>query len=147
MKILVPLDGSEMAETAIPVALNLARGSRAALVLLTVSNREAPSEAAPADLTLAPIREAQSYLEAARSHLAGDVEVSAAVWRGIPSASILAAADAHGADTIVMASHGRSGREREMFGSVAEAVLREAPMTVVVVRPKRQTRKPSPVQV
>jgi nucleotide-binding universal stress UspA family protein len=48
------------------------------------------------------------------------------------------AAQDYGADRIVMTTHGRTGRERDMFGSVADAVLRGAPMPVIVVRPRRE---------
>jgi len=136
MKILVPLDGSVIAEAAMPVALHLASASKAPLVLLLVINRRSP-ELGPADAELASIREAQAYLESAKGYLTGGVEVTTAVWRGAPAVAIVKAAHVLGVDTIVMTSHGRSGREREMFGSVADTVLRGAPMTVVVVRPKR----------
>jgi nucleotide-binding universal stress UspA family protein len=42
-----------------------------------------------------------------------------------------------GADRIVMTTHGRTGGQRDMFGSVADAVLRTAPMSVIVTHPRR----------
>jgi hypothetical protein len=41
-----------------------------------------------------------------------------------------------------MTSHGRVGKERDIFGSVADAVLRDAPMCVIVVRPRREPARP-----
>jgi nucleotide-binding universal stress UspA family protein len=138
MKILVPLDGSTTAEAALPLALQLARTEKAALVLLTVTNVHPASDPAPCEPDLVPIHDAQLYLDAARRQLAPDYDVaSTAVWRGAPAAAIVRAAMEYGADYIVMTTHGRTGNTRDMFGSVADSVLRNAPMAVVVVRPRR----------
>src|SRR5262249_27454440 len=123
MKILVPLDGSTVAEAAVPLALQLACSDNAGLVLLMVTNVHPPPEPAPCDPDVAPIRDAQSYLDTARQHLASThCNVSTAVWRGAPAAAIIRAAQHYGAERIVMTSHGRSGLERDVFGSVADAV-------------------------
>jgi nucleotide-binding universal stress UspA family protein len=139
MKILVPLDGSTSAEAALPLALRLARTEKAALVLLTVTNIHPAPDPAPCEPDLVPIHDAQLYLDAARRQLAADYgEISIAVWRGAPAAAIVRAAVQYDVDHIVMTTHGRAGYQRDMFGSVADAVLRNAPMTVVVVRPPRE---------
>jgi nucleotide-binding universal stress UspA family protein len=138
MKILVPLDGSTTAEAALPLAAELARASGAGLVLLMVMNVHPAPEPAPCEQDLAPIQQAQSYLETARRHLVADShDVSTTVWRGAPAATIVRAAQVCGADRIVMTTHGRTGAQRDMFGSVADAVLRTAPMSVIVTRPRR----------
>jgi nucleotide-binding universal stress UspA family protein len=143
MKILVPLDGSTTAEAAVPLALQLARGDNVGLVLLMVANVHPVPDPAPCEPDVAPIREAHTYLDTARNHLAsGYRDVSTAVWRGAPAAAIVRAAQEYGVDRIVMTSHGRSGKEREIFGSVADAVLRHAPMSVIVVRPRREPAQP-----
>jgi nucleotide-binding universal stress UspA family protein len=140
MKILVPLDGSVTAEDAVPVALHLARAHDAGLVLLTVVHVHPLPDPAPVDADLVPIRHAEGYLATARRRLTADYpNVLTAVWRGTPAAAIVRAAGDYGADRIVMTTHGRTGRERDMFGSVADAVLRGAPMPVIVVRPRRET--------
>lgn len=140
MKILVPLDGSRTAEAAIPIALRLVRDPKTSLVLVAVANVRAGQEPAPAEPGIAPIQEARAYLESAKSHLMPDTEgVVTAVWSGTAAAAIVTAAQAYGADMIVMTTHGRTGRERDMFGSVADAVLRGAPMPVLVLRPRRET--------
>jgi nucleotide-binding universal stress UspA family protein len=54
--------------------------------------------------------------------------------RGDPASEILRTADEFGADLIVMGTHGRSGLGRLLMGSVAEAVLREAPSPVLIAR-------------
>jgi nucleotide-binding universal stress UspA family protein len=60
------------------------------------------------------------------------------VWSGPAAAAIIKAAQTHGVDMIVMTTRGRTGRERDMFGSVADAVLRNAPMPVLVLRRRLQ---------
>ena len=143
MKILVPLDGSTTAEAAVPLALQLARGENVGLVFLMVTNVHPLPDPAPCEPDVAPIREARSYLDTARNHLAaGYRDVTTTVWRGAPAAAIVRAAQEHGVDRIVMTSHGRSGKERDIFGSVADAVLRHAPMSVIVVRPRREHARP-----
>jgi nucleotide-binding universal stress UspA family protein len=142
MKILVPLDGSRTAEAAIPIALRLVREPRTSLVLVAVANVHLHQEPAPAEPEIAPIQEARSYLDTARAHLIPDGEgVATAVWSGPAAAAIVKAAQTYAVDMIVMTTHGRTGRERDMFGSVADAVLRQAPMPVLVLRPRREAAR------
>lgn len=104
-----------------------------------MANVRVGQEPAPAEPEIAPIQEARSYLEAARGHLTPDAEgVVTTVWSGPAAAAILKAAETYGVDMIVMTTHGRSGRERDMFGSTADAILRDAPMPVLVLRPRRE---------
>ena len=139
MKILVPLDGSTTAEAALPLALQLACTEKGALVLLMVANIHPAPDPAPCEPDLVPVRDAQVYLDTARHRLPpDDRDVSTVVWRGAPAAAIVRAAVQYGADHIVMTTHGRTSNQRDMFGSVADAVLRNAPMAVVVVRPARE---------
>jgi nucleotide-binding universal stress UspA family protein len=135
-RILVPVDGSEAAEAAVPVALELARSLRANLILLRVTDVRFEQEPSPVDTGLAPIREAESYLKILLGRIdAGGVAVAAFVWRGSPAAAIVRAARHYRVNFIVMTTHGRTWREREMFGSVAEAVLRGVTVPILVVRP------------
>jgi nucleotide-binding universal stress UspA family protein len=62
------------------------------------------------------------------------VDAAWAVRHGRAADEILAAADESGADLIAMATHGRTGIGRLLFGSVAEAVLRRAPVPVFMIR-------------
>jgi nucleotide-binding universal stress UspA family protein len=148
MKILVPLDGSRTAEAAIPIALQLVREPKSSLVLLAVASVHISQEPAPAEPEVAPIQEALSYLQTAKAHLMADTEgVVTTVWSGPAAAAIIKAAQTHGVDMIVMTTRGRTGRERDMFGSVADAVLRNAPMPVLVLRRRLQgAGEGSPVQ-
>jgi nucleotide-binding universal stress UspA family protein len=135
MKILVPLDGSQTAEAALPIALRLAGERKRSIVLVAVANVRTSEKPAPAEPEIAPVQDARSYLETAKSHLAaGTGDVVTAVWTGPAAAAIIKAAETYGVDMIVMTTHGRTGRERDMFGSVADAVLRNAPTPVLVLR-------------
>ena len=134
MKILVPLDGSQTAEAAIPVAVRLA-GEGKSIMLLTVANLRIGEEPAPAEPEIARVRDARAYLDTAKSHLlAGAGDIATAVWSGPAATAIIKAATTYGVDMIVMTPHGRTGRQHDMFGSVADAVLRNAPMPVLVLR-------------
>jgi nucleotide-binding universal stress UspA family protein len=80
-------------------------------------------------------RDAEEYLAPVAAALrAQGVDTSWAVRRGRPADEILAAAKESGADLIAMATHGRTGLGRLLFGSVAEAVLRHAPVPVFMIR-------------
>ena len=138
MKILVPLDGSEIAETALPIALRLAQHSGDSIVLVSaVSRRREPPPRAEPDV--ASVSDAQAYLDAAKSHLCpSHVCVETAVWLGLPAAAIVRAAAAVRADVIVMTTHGRTGRHGESMGAIAEGVLDNAAAEVIVVRPRRR---------
>jgi nucleotide-binding universal stress UspA family protein len=118
MKILVPLDASQTAESAHPIAMRLAGEEKPSIVLVTVANVSAGEGAAPAEPQIAPVQDARSYLETAKSHLvAGTGEAVTAVWGGPVPAAIIKAAETYGVDMIVMTTRGRTSRQREMFGS------------------------------
>ncbi len=136
-RILVPLDGSETAEAALPAARGLARTSGAELLLIGVTEARFDQSPAPIEAGLSRIREAEAYLKRIRERLAsGGERVAAFLWNGTPAAAIVKAASEYQVDMIVMTTHGHSGREKDMFGSVAEAVLRGTSLPVLVVRPE-----------
>jgi nucleotide-binding universal stress UspA family protein len=77
---------------------------------------------------------AESLFEAAHETAAAyDATVETATEVGDPATEIVAYADEHGSDRIVMGSHGRSGAKRLFLGSVAETVARRAPIPVMIV--------------
>jgi nucleotide-binding universal stress UspA family protein len=134
-RVLVPLDGSALAEAAVSVAVGLL-GDRpvSTLVLIRAVDPRLPgADAVEAQRDI--VRAAEQYLAqvAARLERPG-VTVKTAVWYGPPAASIVAAADAAGADMIVMTTHGRGGLGRLVLGSVAEAVLRATRRPLLLVR-------------
>jgi nucleotide-binding universal stress UspA family protein len=140
-RVLIPLDGSELAETIVPFAEKVAGPLDAEVVLLRVVEPVAPGEAmASAGLlppdTL-PLREAEAgeYLAAVVHRLgAKGLRVRSVVRVGFPATEIVATAAAAGCDLIAMSTHGRTGLRRVLFGSVAESVLRTAPVPVLMVR-------------
>jgi nucleotide-binding universal stress UspA family protein len=144
-RVLVPLDGSRLAEAALPFAVDLARDADASLVLLRVVEA-ATSE--PSSVRLDATREAERYLDdvAGRAHAEGARQVIRSLWGGSPGHAIVAAAEHHGVDIIVMTTHGRTGLQRECFGSVAESVLRGASRPVLVVRSDHATCEMPPGQ-
>src|SRR5262245_53411721 len=112
-RILVPLDGSELAQSALTHALELCRTCGATLVLLHVRDPRAGSTEA-----------ARRYLDYIRSQYANEgVPIELLVRESPVGAAIIGAADQSQIDMIVMATHGRSGIQRVVYGSVAEEVL------------------------
>ncbi|HEU5380991.1 MAG TPA: universal stress protein [Ktedonobacteraceae bacterium] len=140
-RILVPLDGSERAERALPVAARLANASRGSILLLRVatgsidiawSTLESPilkKEALEAERA-----QAIDYLAqiAASPELAG-ISVQTNVQSGVPAACILSAACDQQADLIILGSHGETGLKRWLLGSVAQHVTRHSPTPVLVL--------------
>lgn len=140
-KILIPLDRSFGTEAALSVAADVARANGSAIRLLHVAPRPTAVMAdgrviAYADQESDRLRyEAEVYLREAARRLA-DFAVEYAVRFGNPAEEILEEARESGADLITMATHGRTGVARLLLGSVAEAVLRQSEVPVVLVRQK-----------
>jgi len=136
----VPLDGSPLAEQALPEALALAKLPESRVTLLHVIP---PIEDIISDGEVITIDQqwenrrihATRYLESicTRSDWK-NVKVAVAVEMGIPAEVILDFARKHRIDRIVMTTHGRTGINRWVYGSVADKVLRAADRTVVLVR-------------
>lgn len=142
-KILVPLDGSELAEQVLPQVSQLAGCTGAEIVLLRVPSEPVYDYLVPnPDLAIemhADIETgAQVYLDEIASELrAMDLKVSTLVVWGAPvQDTILQVASELHADMIAMSTHGRSGLARLMIGSVADDVVRHAPVPVLLVQPE-----------
>jgi nucleotide-binding universal stress UspA family protein len=135
-KILVPLDGSILAEAALWQALEIADGGTISLLRAAEAD-PVPAADSPA-AQVAALREAQEYLRGMIKRLEsnGMSRVEANVWYGSPAAAIVGAARTEKVDLIVMATHGRGGLERLVLGSVTESVLRGTPVPILVVRPE-----------
>jgi len=143
-RILVPLDGSRLAEQALPYAMTLGRSLPADLVLLCAvlipSDVQAALEKAglrPDPLIEELETEASEYLEAMSHLLAkGGLSFSYAVLRRPAADAIVEYAEQADIQLIVMASHGYTGIARWTHGSVAERVLQSAPVPILLVRAK-----------
>jgi nucleotide-binding universal stress UspA family protein len=133
--ILVPLDGSALAEGALPRATALAREG-AQLILLRAAEAHTLPTADAAEAQVKVVREAEDYLAGVKARLAktGVTRVETSVWYGPPADAIVEAARFRNADLIVMSTHGRSGVGRLVLGSVAESVLRGSKTAILLVR-------------
>ena len=141
-RILVPLDGSTRAESALPVAARIARAYGGSITLLRVA--EAPTEyghylVSPYSYSKkaidADIARLKEYLEkvAQTEELAG-IDVETKSLFGAVSPTIIAAAQAYHASLIVMCSHGYSGFKRWVLGSVADKITRHSTVPVLILR-------------
>jgi nucleotide-binding universal stress UspA family protein len=138
--ILVPLDGSPLAELALPEALALAKLPESRVILLHVIP---PIEEVISDGEVITVDQqwenrrmgALRYLKSvcARGEWK-NVKAQVEVEMGNPAEVILEFARKHKIDRIVMTTHGRTGIKRWVYGSVADKILRAADRTVVLVR-------------
>ncbi len=138
--VLVPLDGSPLAEAALPMAEEVLRDNPdATLVLMRAAWATALPGVDPISAEVAAVKEAEEYLEqvAARLRQRGVGRIVTSVWYGSPASSIVEAAEARKADLIIMSTHGRSGLGRLILGSVAESVLRGTRTPILLVRAAR----------
>ena len=142
-KILIPLDGSELAEKALPHATALVKATGAELTLVTVvqltlgagaSKIEAIPEAV-AEHASALKAEALIYLEKIQRDLKTQgVTAHLAALEGDVASAIIAVAEQKGFDLVAMATHGRSGLDRFFMGSIAEKVVRATTKPVLLIR-------------
>ena len=147
-KILVPTDFSEHAERALSTAANLARALGATLHVVYVGPVApylgppfAPGRAFANELEAASRKEFDAYMAAL--HARG-IEATGTLAEGIAYVEINRVAKETGADLIVMGTHGRTGIEHAVLGSVAERVVRTSPIPVMVVPvPRRNAERPA----
>lgn len=136
-KILVPLDGSDLAEAALETAIDLVNAHSAAMLLL-LRAAEAPRSPRSdrTDEQVRVVREAERYLSGVAAGLreSGITRVKTSIWYGPAAPTIVEAAEVEKVDLIVMSTHGRSGIGRLIFGSVAESVLHGTRTPILLVR-------------
>jgi len=133
--VVIATDGSESAERAVEVALDIAdRFDADVHALCVVDERElsgAP-EAVRDDLKRALEAVADESLESIAAHGAGSV--STAIREGTPTTEICAFAEDVDADMVALGTRGRHGDDAYLLGSVAEEVTRRCPKPVLTVR-------------
>lgn len=140
-KILVPLDGSDLAEAILPYVYDLATCTQAEVLVLSVETNPA-FEFAFADPSVVG-RIVQDLEAQVRTYVAGveirlrgmGVNVTTKVIEGPIAPTILQVAKDEHADVIAMSTHGRSGPARWVLGSVADRIVRESPVPVLLIRP------------
>jgi len=134
-RILIPLDGSALAEAVLPHVEGLAKSSAAELVLLRVAFAHMLPGADPIEAQVARVQEAENYVaDLAKRLQEKGVSAEAKVRYGDPAEEILDHAARDHIDLIAMSTHGRTGLKRVVLGSVAENVLRSAPVPMLLVR-------------
>jgi len=174
-KVLVPLDGSDLAEAVLPYVEDIGKRCAAEVVLLqvvTTSRERTAAISPPAEkVAVGPImaestermtaaihpvyreQEMASIRTEVRRTLAGvkkrlikaGLEVRVEVVFGRPAVRIVEYAEKEGVDLLAMATHGRTGVGRWVFGSVAEKVLRATALPILLIRPPgaEEHRRPS----
>ncbi len=153
-KIVVPLDGSKLAECVLPHVEELAKSCNTKeVILVTVTERiiattgvtqvipSVGSLPPPEPVIKLPVaigkkqRQGQRYLNRIAKRLQKEgIEVRTEVLLGNPAEEIASFAEHYGADLIIMASHGRSGPSRWAYGSVTDKVFRASCVPVLMIR-------------
>ncbi len=142
-RICCPIDFSDASRAAMEVAADLARRNGAALVLLHAY--PIPGYTFPDGSIVASPKMMQDLADQAERHLeewraqaaqlVGAPRVTAEKAIGEPAAEIVSFARSSGVDLLVVGTHGRTGLEHALMGSVAERVVRRAHCPVLTVRP------------
>jgi nucleotide-binding universal stress UspA family protein len=145
-KLLIPLDGSRTAERALPYARYLAQEKNVLVELLAVVDVANMATHMTAERALHldtmvedAVRASEKYLQAIAGTLAA-AKINTLVDTGRPEEVIIEKAAAEQDTLITMASHGRSGMNRWLLGSVAEKVLRGATNPVLLIRAREDIR-------
>ncbi len=137
-KILVPLDGSKLAEKALPFATETAKAHGAALVLLRVIHPiylEEPVTEAEQVVIQKEKERAGRYLDEVAGKLkAEDLSVEEMVGEGDIARVILDTAAEKGCDLICMTTHGFSGMERFIWGSITDKVAKATNVPLMLIR-------------
>jgi nucleotide-binding universal stress UspA family protein len=155
--IVVPLDGSELAEQVLPYVKDLIRNRAVKVHLISVAPLATVVSTSAAPIRMYPLMMSQAefalhthqrerieqeltgYLHGIAIALPpGPVTADVEVQFGEPAETILAYAEEMNADLIAMCTHGRTGLARWAYGSVAEKVLRHAPCPVLLVRARKK---------
>lgn len=141
-QILVPLDGSVFAESALPLALELSRRTGADVHLSTVL--EPVTSFAYEGWEGAAVEWIVEYLENVTERIDGEAggKVTTAVLSGHTVEMLLGEIESHGVDLVVMATHGRGALSRLWLGSVADGFARQSNVPVILVRPEEGAEAP-----
>ncbi len=143
--VVVPLDQSAFAEHALDVGRAALGGSDLRLHLLHVVEPFPYPGIDAGGLVAAAEAQARRYLEDVAGPLRADGrEVTTDVRIGRAADAIARFAEEQGAGLVVMATHGRGGFSRLMFGSVAERLLHESPVPLLLVRPDAAAQAATP---
>jgi len=142
-RILVPLDGSELAESVLPLACYLAAQFQASLILFHVVEKDPPSEI-HGQHHLREVAEARAYLDQIRQKYSSAQvtilqDVHAVQEEGVAQTSREHAGELQ-TDLIVICAHGHGGVRDILFGSIAQQVVRQVKIPVLFIRPGSVTQ-------
>lgn len=136
-RLFVPLDGSPLAESALPAAVELAKRLGARITLFHALERSAPTTI-HGERHLTEEREAERYLDEVSSWVARSgiqVETRIETPSGDVAAAIAAGAGSAGADLVVLCRHGAGGVRAMLYGRVAQQVLQRGHVPVLLLQP------------
>jgi len=150
-KVLVPLDGSKLAECVLPHITGIIKDCNATEVVLAqvvepvtiiegdwfeggVAESNIPKLKSPEEINKMNMFNAKDYLQKVATELGYGGKVNTEVITGKAAESIAEYAEKNNIDLIIIATHGRSGPSRWIFGSVADRILRSACIPVLMVR-------------
>lgn len=146
-KILAPTDLSKLSRAAVRYALEMGWDQQAAVIVYNVINEEGAwfdkdDRLNPAT-ALAPQQKERlhEFLRDNFAELLDKVEVTELVDAGVPYNKIVQKAEDERADMIVMSTHGRTGFEQVLLGSVTAKVVARAPCPVLSIRPAKSEPK------
>jgi len=133
--ILVPVDGSSLAERVLPYARFLMQATRAKMILLHVVETRPFADSEEIWDDMLAERGAEAYLTRLSTELDGSATVDTAVIIGDPAQEIVNAVKMRGVDLIAMSTHGRSGLGRLIQLSVTDEVMRHASVPILLISP------------
>ena len=143
--ILVPLDGSKLSETVLPLAALIAHQNQAKLILFHVIEQH-PPETVHGEHHLTNQQEASDYLDQVSqtlpSELIVDRHVHTSAEKNVAN-SIVDHSKELGVDLIVMCAHGQSGLEKRIFGNIAQEVLTMGDVPVLLLSPEKELQTES----
>jgi len=143
-KILAPTDMSKLSRSAVRYALEMAREQDAAVIAYHVISEEGDwfgkdDGLNPASALVPQLKDRlHEFIKENFSDMVGKVHIDEVVEAGVPYHRIVAKAEEEKADLIVMSTHGRTGFEQIMLGSVTARVVARAGCPVLTIRPAKK---------
>ncbi len=140
--ILVPLDGSRLSETVLPMAGVLAEQNHARLILFHVIEQN-PPDTVHGERHLTNDQEASAYLSLVRKSLPEEISVDQHVHTSAEkdvANSIVTHSQELKVDLIAMCAHGQSGLQKRIFGNIAQTVLNQGDVPVLLLSPEKEQK-------
>ncbi len=135
-RLLVPLDGSHLAESALPAAVSLSETLKAPVTLLHIIEQDAP-EAVHRDRHLTEPAEAEAYLRSVAKRFKVEVKthVHTAPVADVAESIVSHATEEFQPDLIILTSHGNGGMHELLFGTIAQQVTATGGTPVLLLKP------------